>query len=107
MCVCVCVCVCTCMFPALVDACVRTETFTWSQPSISGSAPPVRWMHRAVVKDGNKVPIAIFALLSVHLFALWCFIETDSILWQMYVFAGTDENDYDDLHLLQWGSLTT
>eukprot|EP00042_Codosiga_hollandica_P037989 m.304884 g.304884 ORF g.304884 m.304884 type:complete len:608 (+) comp55275_c0_seq8:155-1978(+) len=51
-----------------------TETSTWSQPTVGGAPPPPRWMHRAVVKDGIR----------------------------MYVFAGTDEDDYDDLHLLQW-----
>jgi N-acetylneuraminic acid mutarotase len=52
----------------------NTETFTWSQPSVSGPPPPPRWMHRAIVCHGVK----------------------------MYVFAGTDEEDYDDLHLLQF-----
>ena len=31
------------------------ETNAWLQPTISGPSPPVRWMHKAVVKDGTKV----------------------------------------------------
>ena len=68
---------------------VSLDTNAWLQPTISGPPPPVRWMHKSVVKDGTKVSYTRCGIMV--------------LIFQMYVFAGTDEEDYDDLHVLQWG----